>query len=183
MTTILEDATQYVLDGSILTEARLKKGDVEIVEGTRGGISFKTTTIPIDYYFKRSIISPMEYGAANRFFKDFYHAGMANHSGVNMDAVRSANAGSFLPRSESQRDALTRWRDAVSAVHGAIGKKMIVNVCCYGYWLKDGLPKKKSELTGWDYAYYNDAAAAMSRFHEALSDLTRHYDGLRKNLS
>lgn len=153
--------TEEAISGDVITPARLRQADVEIKRGTRGGISFETTQLPIDVYLRRKTITVDEYGAANRLYRDFSMSGQTSGMTINLDPVRGGVKGF----TEKQLEARERWRLAIGAVGGNIGKMMIINVCCYGYYL--------SEIS---YRYYKDSSRAMARLHEALAELVEHYN-------
>lgn len=149
-----------IISGDVLTKSRQLKGDVQMIEGKRGGIEFRAVQIPIDYYLKRSIITKLEYHAANKLYRDFKLSGQTSGMTINLDPVKGGQK-SF---SEAQMEARERWRLAIGAVNGSIAKLMIIHVCCYGHWLKDT-----------DYLHYKSSQHAMARFHEAVGDLISHY--------
>lgn len=149
------------LSGDVITTARLRQADVEITSGARGGISFKTAQLPIDVYLKRKVISQDEYYAANRLYRDFTRSGQTK--GMTVDLTRMHGSGNHF--CEKQLEAREHWRLAIKAIQGDIGKMMVINVCCYGFYL--------SEVS---YRYYNNSGRAMARLHEALENLVEHYN-------
>ena len=156
------------IKGDVLTSARNKHKDVEITESSRGGISYEVAQVPIDWYLKRRHISKAEYRAANRIFTDWALSGQSNGVTANLtDAQVRGVLGQWRSLSEAQQGALDRWKKAIYAINGKIGQLMVINVCCYGYWLKDV-----------NYLPYREAQA-FPRFREALEDLLKHYDNNR----
>lgn len=148
----------------ILTEARINMDDVEVTLSDREGYDLRVKQVPIDHYLKRRIINLKQYRAANRLFKDFYLSGQSMNLTVNLAAVRANEKRIFMPLSDMQREALNNWRNAVSAINGKIGQLMILNVCCYGWWVND-----------MNYVPY-DKRGAISRMKEALDDLVDFYE-------
>lgn len=145
--------------GDILTGARQKRGDVDKTESPRGGVEFRTAQTPMDFYLKRRNITPHEYRAGERLFRDFALSGQTPGMIYNLDPVR----GGERQFTHSQMEARERWRRAIGSVQGKVGQLMLLNVCCYGYWLKDVnyMPYKSKQ--------------SMPRFREALEYLIDHY--------
>jgi hypothetical protein len=154
-----------MIDGDVITEARKKHGNVEMVEGERGGVSFKVAQIPLDVYMARRVISYPEYYAGNRLFKDWTASGQSQGVTANLNPVRGSGKG----MSNSQMEARDRWIKAVMAINGTVARKMVVDVCCYGYSLKDA-----------SYGHYKNVNQAMARLHEAFDDLIAHYQDGKK---
>lgn len=151
--------------GDVLTKERTAKLDIQIVQGKRGGVEFRSTQIPIDHYFKRRIFNEAEYRAASKLFYDFTVSGQT--PGMTLDLMPSKTSpGGFTM---AQLEARERWRLAINAIHGTIAKMMVINVCCYGHWLADT-----------NYLHYKSSRHAMARLHEALDDLIKYYDANRK---
>lgn len=162
----------------ILTDARIAMGDVQIRIGKREGFDLKAAQVPIDYYYNRKLITHLEYIAANKLFRDFVISGQIPGMISNLDSIR----GGYRGITQSQMEARQRWRDAIDSIHGTIGQLMALNVCCYGYWLKDGINNKGNRSKpAMNYLHYKTAQEAMSRFHEVLSDLIEHYDLTRNS--
>lgn len=153
--------------GDVLTKERLEKRDIEVVEGKRGGVEFRSTQVPIDYYFKRRILSEIEYRAASKLFHDFTVSGQMPGMTLDLLPASKSSSGGFT---SAQLEARERWRLGMQSISGTIAKMMVINVCCYGYWLKDTR-----------YLHYKTSTDAMARFHEALGDLTAHYDLTRNS--
>lgn len=159
-----------VIAGDVLTKARRKRGDVEMIDGTRGGVEFRAMQLPMDFYYKRRLITKLEYINASKLYRDFYISGQTTKLTCNLDAIRSDDQKAYLPATQTQREALDNWRSAISSIHGKIGQLMALNVCCYGYWLKDI-----------NYMPYNQKQS-LPRFREALEDLRIFYDDAKKHL-
>lgn len=147
--------------GDVLTKERVKKRDVIIIEGKTGGVEYRATQIPIDFYLKRKNINQKEYNAANKLFRDFTLSGQTSGMTANLNPTRSGG-GAFTT---AQLEARERWRNAVDAIYGLVARQMVIDVVCYGYWLKDG-----------NYIGYKTGQMAMPRFKEAINDLIKHYD-------
>lgn len=167
---IVDDADQEIkkkikaIKEHVLTTARILQNDVRVeISERRGGYELKTVQIPLDHYIKSRVIEVEEYQAGNRLFKDFYLSGQTSNLTVNLNPMRAGEVKAFLPSTDMQREALDRWRKAMNSVHGLLGKLMVQNVCCYGYWLGDTT-----------YGAYNERSA-MHRFREALGDLIEFY--------
>lgn len=148
--------------GDVLTKAEMQQRGITVTEGKRGGVEFRALNGPVDFYYRRGLLPDHEYRAAERFYKDFYKSGQMFSGTCDPNAVRSNEQRAYLPVTDMQREALDNWRRALEAVNG-IGKNMVIDVCCYGYWVKDH-----------SYAPF-DNRGAMLRFREALSELADHY--------
>lgn len=158
--------TEYVIRGDVLTNARLAKKDVRIEESNRGGIGFYSDQMPVDLYLRRNLISRSEYRAANKIYRDFFISGQTPGMTINLDPIR----GGERNFTQAQLDARDSWRAAMKSIGGAIGQLMVLNVCCYGFWLNDI-----------KYLHYKTSQLAMARFHEALEDLIKYYDLTRNS--
>lgn len=176
-----DEDMQIAIQGDVLTKSRAKRRDVEISENKeRGGIAFFTSQMPIDFYLKRKLISKREFYAGNKLYKDFMISGQVPGMVVNLDAVRSGGR----DFTDMQMEARDRWRKAMGAVHGKISHLMLLNVCCYGKWLKDeyynddGSKKCVKQV---NYLPYRTTQEAMSKFREALSELIAFYDLTRNS--
>lgn len=149
----------------VLTDARIDMNDVEIRLGDRqGGYDLHVKQVPIDHYLKRRVIDLKQHRAGNRLYRDFYLSGQSMNLTVNLAAIRANDKRIFLPLSDLQRESLDNWRKAIAAIHGKIGQLMILNVCCYGFWVND-----------MNYIPY-DKRGAISRLKEALDDLVDFYE-------
>lgn len=144
----------------VLTEARIDLDDVEVRISNRGGYDLRTNQVPIDYYFRRGLLSHDEYNAANKLYRDFVLSAQTSRMIMNLDPIKSGEKNFTV----AQMEARERWREAIMAIHGSIAKIIMIDVCCYGYWLKDT-----------HYKHYKTSQERMARFHEALEDLVMHY--------
>lgn len=150
-------------------EHRLKhsEGGFEIGGKSRGGI----TTIRItkhcilDHYAARGYVTEDERVAGDRLFRDFSFSAQTAGVTSQMDSYGVRSNPLECKLTESQMDARDRWRKAIDAVGGKIGQLMVLNVCCYGYGLNDINYMRYNNRSSWD------------RFHEALDDLMKHYNG------
>jgi hypothetical protein len=159
----------------VLTDARIGHGDVEIRIGKRGGYDLKAAQIPIDWYYRTGKLGDMNtedgrdeartrYAAANKFYKDFALTGMMKGMTIDYNKVYSVDKRAYLPATQTQREALDRWRAAYQSVSGVVGKMMAVNVCCYAHYVR--------ELQN---RYHKRSQDAFPRFLEVLDDLVAHY--------
>lgn len=144
----------------VLTDARIERNDVDIRLSNRGGYDLKTSQIPIDFYYRRGLLCQDEYRAANKLYRDFSLSGQTPGMAINIDPVCSGEK-NFT---DAQMEARERWRHAIMAIRGNIAKIIVIDVCCYGYWLKDT-----------HYKHYKTSQERMARLHEALDDLVAHY--------
>lgn len=150
----------------VLTDARIGLNDVRIELGKNGGFELRASQVPIDHYYRRGIIDDNEYFAANKLYRDFVISAQTPGMTMNLDPIRGGERGF----TEAQLEARERWRKAILAVSGSIAKIIIIDVCCYGRWLKDT-----------HYKHYKNSQQAMARFHEALDDLISFYDFTRNS--
>lgn len=154
----------------VLTVERLSHGDVKVRVSNRKGYDIRAQQTPLDLYYNKrflgsdSEIASKRFAAGNKFYRDFYIAGMTPGMTIDFNRVYSFDKREFLPATESQREALDRWREAYQNVHGVIGKMLAVNVCCYGYMLSDI-----------EIRYYRRGRDAFPRFLEMLDDLVIYY--------
>lgn len=153
----------------VLTDSRRELGDVRVLTSKKGGYSLRATQDPMDLYYRRRMLGDEEtgyerYAAGRRLYRDFYVSGQEAMLTIDLNRVRSPDKRVFMPSTERQRIALDEYRKAIDAVHGVIGKLMVINVCCYGYFLKDIQCR-----------YYKNSEHALPRFQEALDDLAAFY--------
>lgn len=132
---------------------------IGLTESSQRRIS-EVPQVPLDMYRSRRYITADEYNSGDRLYRDFIMSGQAPGGTINLNA----GSGSVQGFTESQLQARQRWRNGLMAVRGKIGQLMTLNVCCYGYWLKDV-----------SYTPYRTSAEAMPRFREALGDLYDFY--------
>lgn len=149
------------VEQAVLTPERVAHGEVRVRVSKRLGYDLKVSQVPLELYLSRHIISYSEYRAGSNLYRDFFISGQIPGMTINLDPIR----GGERNFTQAQLDARQRWREAMKAVHGTIGQLMALNVCCYGYWLKD-IP----------YLHYKTSQQAMARFHEAMEDLVTHYN-------
>lgn len=148
------------VENTVLTPERIAMGDVRVRVGKRLGYDLKASQLPLEIYHNRGIINYIEYLAGNKLYRDFFISAQTPGLTINLDPIR----GGERNFTQAQLDARERWRQAMKSVSGAIGQLMALNVCCYGYWLKE-IP----------YLHYKTSQQAMARFHEAMEDLIVHY--------
>lgn len=132
------------------------------------------TQTPMDYYLHRGIITPREHEAGEMFWAHYRAAGFMRPSVPSYESIIMSSASSggsgFLCGSEKQQYAMQRWRKAHTSIQGEAGRVLAVNVCCWGYQLKEVL-SQTGTLTFTGYT----GANAMPRLREALHDLAKHY--------
>ena len=128
-------------------------------KGTR--IAIVQIQVPLDYYHfrKKPMIDLNQYEAGKKLHRDFHLSGQTPGIASTLDGI--GGRGDFT---QAQMEALERWRAAMKEISGKIGQLMVLNVCCYGYLLK--------EIS---YLHYRNSQQAMPRFKEALDDLVKHY--------
>jgi hypothetical protein len=147
-----------------IPEAQHAHIEVIISDPQRGGYELRRSVqIPLDLYKKREWITPDQWRAGDRLFKDYRYAGIYCPRGMELQEITSR--GSLHGDGVKQQEARERVREAFKAVHGRIGQLMVLNVCCYGQALK-----------GVVFDHYNNSNQKMARFCEALDDLVKFYD-------
>jgi len=163
---VIKKRIQTIKD-NVLTPERQRDADVRLnIDSGRGGFNIEVAQIPLDRYLRRKNISLGEYRAGERLHRDFYESGQTVALTVNLNAMPSAQRKAYLPASDRQREALDSWRKAMAPIQGKMGQLMVLNVCCYGYWLSDI-----------NYSPYTEKQA-MPRFREALEYLIEHYKNI-----
>ncbi len=176
--------TSQAILGDVIHKARLKQGEVEITHSSRGGISFEVKQIPLDYYYRRGLLNIHEYNAANSLFCDFYLSGQTTAKTIKYGDHPLGVNKAYLGHTEIQLNALERWRNALEYVKGQIGRQMVINICCYGYKIKDAYSKSSAVMQNapvMSYFPYKTPQQAMARFHEALDDLIEFYELTRNS--
>lgn len=133
----------------------------DVLLGERGGYDInRKVKDPLHMYYRRNSITEQMYDAGVRLHTDFTIAGIYCIRAMNMAETRSSGQGFTI----AQLEARERYRNAIAAVNGLVGKLMVNNVCCYGKALNEteALP-------------YNSGNQKMARFIEAMADLQTHY--------
>lgn len=122
---------------------------------------------PLDYYLRRSKggINYRQWEAGDKLNRDFVAGSFLPSPVPVLTEVFIPSQGRARDYSPSQYDAQERFRKAIGTLGAPSrpGVLVVLNVCCYGYFLKDiSLP------------YYSDASK-MFRLCEALDDLADYY--------
>lgn len=154
----------------VLTPERMAQGVVRVRVTERNGYDIKAMQTPLDFYYSRRYLGneeegPVRYNAGNKFFKDFYCAGITPGMTIDFNRIYSVDKREYLPATDKQREALDSWRAALRDIHGLIGKLLAINVLCHGYSMSDI-----------QLRYYRRGTDAMPRLLEVLDDLVSHYD-------
>lgn len=164
-----KEDTAKAIANLILSPERVAQDDVKITISDRKGYEVRAQQNPMDLYYNKKCLGEGEIGkwryrAGDRFFREFYTAGITPSMTINYSRVYSNDKKEFLPAHDKQREALDNWRLAYMSVTGEVGKFLAVNVCCYGFYLRD-----------LDIANYRRGQDALPRFLEVLDDLKKHY--------
>lgn len=156
-----------------VTPERKQHGIVIQEKTAEGKRSRVLTQAPLDFYLHRFLITSREHEAGDLYWRDYQVAGfmrpiVPSFESIVMGQVTSGS--SFLCGSERQQHAMQRWRKATDSISGTIGKTLVLNVCCWGYHLKEILQADGRMAFG----HYNHANV-MPRLREALTELADHY--------
>lgn len=138
---------------------------VEEKAGKHGGKRKRNTIqVPLDFYYRKNSINYRQYSAGVRLYQLFLRAGMIQRITPSYNVVGSRTTKDAHQRTDRQYAALSKWREALDAIAGDNGKVIAVNVCCYGFLLKDiNLP------------YYSESYLLTPRFKEVLDDLAEFF--------
>ena len=146
-------------------------------ETSKGARRRNIVQVPIDYYRfavkttcpttgkKIPTITAAQHQAGERLHVHFQQSGMVPSSFPTTDlaAIGSGSSGDRVP-SDRQNHHRQQLRRAIAAIKSDSGKVVAVNVCCYGYLLKDiALP------------YHSGAVTLMPILKESLDDLIRFF--------
>jgi len=148
-----------ILDSTLPAQ---QHGRVEVIQGLRKGYDIRSSVQnPLDMYLKRKQISFDQHFAGNKYFIDCRYGNIYCPRGMEM---RDSNDGGSPDGGSKQQEAKDRARQARASIYGEIGKRMLDNVCCYGY-----------ALAGVDYENHPKGSHKMEKFREVLDDLAKHY--------
>lgn len=129
----------------------------------RGGIEIVNYhSDPLREYKRRRLIDDRQYDAGIRIAADW--ALFSATGSIDFDRIMSSSGGRSC-LSERQAMALDRFDDAMDSVSGQIGKRLVLDVCCFGYTLSD-IPSVH---------YHRRSRDAWPRLLEALDELCIHY--------
>ena len=118
------------------------------------------TQNPIDQYHYQGIITEAQYLAAERFYADWWGAGLPPRVTANLLRVAGGTGHIETDRCMQARDRhLAALRSLDAADHG-----FVINVVCYGQFLGGALIKSRKVVR-----------IRLGRLREALNRLARHY--------
>lgn len=140
----------------VLTDARMKKRDVGIEPGDRGGVQYRSYQDPLAFYYRRGHINLHQMRAGEKLYGLWYYGSpMSGYRMMSYDDMRKE-------ASDAHASALlsTEFRNAIDAIRGLEPKKTGFDVCCVG------------ELAGRE---------RMHHLREALDDLVEHFKKLRSD--
>lgn len=154
----------------ILTKERASHNEIKVNLSDRNGYEIRAQQCPLDIYYNKGLLGAdrklafRRYRAGDRFYREFYLAGIVHGMTISLDRVYSQDKREYMPVNERQREALDSWRGALTSLHNDTGKFIAINVLCYGY-----------PLSNLEIKNYKRGKDAMPRFLEVLDDLLSHY--------
>jgi hypothetical protein len=124
------------------------------------------TTPPIDRYFQRGEITQRQHRAGIRLYTHFHLAGLfPSSTPTTAFATPSARTAGDPSFTEKQVEHRQLWRNALESVVSRTGKIIVLNVCCYGFFLRD-----------LELSYYKSPTQLMPPLKEALDDVANYFD-------
>lgn len=126
-----------VRDGKpeVLTVRRQERGDVVAVQGQRGGVQYRSLTLPMDFYVARGYISGEQYEAGERLYAlwrgSIVTARFATMRFGDVSSGYDPEAIALAPRD---------YFRAMDAVCGFHRKRIIRQVCLFGEPAGEGRP-------------------------------------------
>lgn len=139
------------------TKQRFSKGDIEIVNSDRGGISIRTRNFsdPLIYYVRNGFIETIQFRAGRKYQGLWYLSGMRSNYAMMRYCDNIGMSHEFSGIEEVQQ----LYRLAREAIRGIREKEICFNVCCMAE--KAGRTGRKGNL------FYLKAA---------LDDLIKHFE-------
>lgn len=152
----------------VLTEERKAKGDIESVfsDETRGGAEHRSFNFPLDYLFRRDLITGKQHRAGCRLHQLWYHGFSAQYT-----LMRYGSEGGGGDNYESVKHMAIQYVKACEAIRSDSHKQIVYEVCCLGRMLS-GLSGFASGPTA--------RRKGMPLFLAGLDDLTEHFGYNRK---
>jgi hypothetical protein len=140
----------------VLTQARKVRGDVDTEASDRGGAQYRTFSDPLDFYWRRRLISGLERRAGNNLARIHGQAAL-NGRYVHM------RYGEAPGKDDAHDSALLgiELSNALVAIHGEKERKLAYLVCCEGWMAGRG---------------------NIVRLQNALQDLARHFGMTEESL-
>ena len=124
------------------------------------------TTPPVDRYFQRGEITQQQHITALRLYTHFHHAGLFPSSvpttAFATPIARQSGDPSFTERQVEHRQM---WRDALNAVTSKSAKLVVLNVVCYGFFVRD-----------LQMSYYKTPTQIMPLLREALDEIFGYWE-------
>jgi hypothetical protein len=123
------DARQWLLPDEIaaLMQKAYERGRVFKDEGTHGGIQYRTFSDPLDYYWRKRLISALERRAGNKLAS--IHRRLPFH-GRYVCMRYGEEKGAPDPHGAAQRGL--EFGEAFRAIKGTRERKLAYYVCCEG---------------------------------------------------
>lgn len=122
--------------------------------------------VPLDFYLnmRKGGIAYRQWEAGDKLFQDFTHAQIIPSAMPILEKVRIPSTDPSRA-SRSQQEAIEAYRQAIDHLGPQrVGTKIVINVSCYGYYLKD-----------FTVPYYTSPAHMMSCLKESLDRLADYY--------
>lgn len=126
---------------------------------------------PLDYYFRaKKTITHRQFTAGNSLYRDFRLAGLEPSLVPSTSLLEMAGGagGNHFERkmlpTERQTHHRKEYRQALASMRNPTGAIMVVNVCVYGFFLRD-----------FQINYYDNSTSMMPLFKESLDDLAEYY--------
>ncbi len=143
------------------TPERAAKGDVDVVNG----VSQVRRLDALEFYKNRKIISLRQFGAGDRFFKDYE----ISHATPSYLGKEPGNDSTKTPQkcAENAVSAYESYHSAISAV-GRVSGQILQHVCVEGKMMDSFV-----DVMGW-----NQRNTGIDRLREALDDLYDYYRSL-----
>lgn len=149
-------------DQEPVPDHRLKRGDVVIAEGDRGGAQFSSLQDPLAFYFHRGLITARQRRAGEKLYQLWRYGNMLSHWRVmRYDDSRGGY-------SDPQASALLspEYRKAMDAIKDRSEREVAFGVCCECRVL--------AELEGFKSAR-SAQRHSMGRLRNALDALADHF--------
>lgn len=122
------------------------------------------TQVPLDYYLNKGAITQRQYDAGEQLYADFARSGIEGNITSNLKPHIDSAGTPDEHIMDKQARARERYHRAIKSVGGLIGQRIVRDVCCFGYLLKDI-----------DVPNYKNSSQMAARFREGLDDLAEHY--------
>ncbi len=124
-------------------------------------VAHTKSTVPLDYYVGRSLISDEQFKAGSEFFRLWFYGAEKGNCPQMRFGIESGGTIDF----DSAVALEQLYQRAEKSIKGTIQRLVVYRVCCWGEWA--------------GYLNYVGEKRRMQMLKDGLDDLVRHFKGKR----